>query len=286
MALPGALYDPTNVVVGQAVLYVAPSFTAMPADASVLFDPSNWTGKVLTAAGATAITLQVVTAAGTQTTASLTSFATITAAAVQAALTGLSNVGAGKASVSGINGGPFTINFDASLGAVTLSISASTGGTPTISGGLWLPAGASEQGWSFGGNVNTNDITIEEQSTPVGVQVQSRQVSVSGTMAEDVMQSWQWSFNATKTVTAAASGITGKTELNLSDNLTHYAVALEMVNKYGMARRLYIPDNVSIESATVVARRAQMQRLLPVSFRSVCATNLIRIQEITAAALP
>lgn len=53
-----------------------------------------------------------------------------TAAALQTALQALSNVGAGNATVTGSNGGPFVITFAASLGPVTLTVvNVLTGGT-------------------------------------------------------------------------------------------------------------------------------------------------------------
>jgi hypothetical protein len=58
-----------------------------------------------------------------QTTSSLTA-STLTAAAFQTALAGLSSVGAGKVSVAGPTGGPFTVVFDSSLpGTLTSSVS-------------------------------------------------------------------------------------------------------------------------------------------------------------------
>lgn len=282
----GALYDTTNVVVGQAALYVAPAYTPMPADGSALFDATNWMGKTITGPATTAATLQVVTTAGTQVTASQTAWnSTLTAAALKAAIEALSNVGAGKTQVTTPSTGVFVVLFDSSLGSVSLSVTASTGTAPQVTSGLWLPAGGSEQGWTYNAQKSTQDITIEEQSTPVGVQVTSQQVNIAGTLAEDVMQSWQWALNAIKTVTAQGVGQPGKTELTVSDNLVHYAVALEMANRFGLPRRAYIPDTVAVENVAIAFRRAAAQRMIPIGFRSVCATNLIRVQEITSPGL-
>lgn len=282
----GALYDTTNVQVGQAVLYVAPAFTPMPADSSGLFDATNWIGKTINGPATTAATLSVTTTAGTQATPSQANWnTTLTAATLKTAIEALSNVGAGKTSVTMSSAGVFTVLFDSSLGAVTLAVTASTGTAPQVTSGLWLPAGGTEQGWQYNGQKSTQDITIEEQSTPVGVQVTSQQVNIAGTLAEDVMQSWQWGLNALKTVTAQGVGQPGKTELNLTDNLVHYAVALEMANKFGLPRRAYIPDTVAVENITIAFRRAAAMRMIPIGFRSVCATNLIRVQEITSPGL-
>lgn len=82
-----------------------------------------------------------VTAGGTTTTANPAFNAS--AATVQAALVALANVGAGKATVTGSAGGPYTIVFDNSLGAVTVggSIVGLTGGTPTFAVAITAPGG-------------------------------------------------------------------------------------------------------------------------------------------------
>lgn len=283
----GALYDPNGVVVGNAVLYVSYTpYTPLPTDSSTLFDASPWLGKTLTLNGATSITLQVVTSAGTQTTAALGTIATMTAAQLQTTLAALSNVGAGNVLVTGNVAGPFQILFNGSLGAVALSISASTGGTgPTVTGGLWMTGGGSEQGWSVAGNTQTQDITIEEQSTPVGTTITGRTFNITGNLSEDVMRSWQLGFNGTLAQIAQGVGQPAVSVLTLSDKVQHYSVALEMANRFGLARRIYIPDAVCLESPTVAFRRAAAQRLIGANFRSVCAIGDIQVRECTAPAL-
>jgi hypothetical protein len=169
-------------------------------------------------------------------TASLTSFATITAAAVQSALTGLSNVGAGNAVVTGVAGGPFLIVFNNALGPVTLAISTSTGGAPTITGGLWTPPGATEAGWSFGKNITTNDINIEEQSPPVARLVASSAYTFSGTILEASRANWQVALQSVRTSIAKGAGGSGQPAVDvqtMQDALTHYAVALESQTSSG-----------------------------------------------------
>lgn len=65
------------------------------------------------------------------------------ASAVQTAVQALSNVGAGKATVTGSAGGPYTFVFDNSLGAVTVggSITGLTGGAPTFAVAVTAPGG-------------------------------------------------------------------------------------------------------------------------------------------------
>lgn len=272
-------FNTANVLVGQAALYIAPKGTALPADSSILYDPTNWTGKTLTAAGATAITLSVTTPNGdTQLTASLTSFATITAAAVQSALTGLSNVGAGNAVVTGVAGGPFLIVFNNALGPVTLAISTSTAGAPTITGGLWTPPGATEAGWSFGKNITTNDINIEEQSPPVARLVASSAYTFSGTILEASRANWQVALQSVRTSIAKGAGGSGQPAVDvqtMQDALTHYAVALESQNEFGFATRDYAPDCVQAENISVAHRRAAGPKGLAVVFATVCPVGQI-----------
>lgn len=283
-AQPGSLYDTSNVVVGGAALYVAPSFTLPPADASALFDEAPWSGLKLLANGATAATPTVITALGSVVGTSFNP-TTITATALQTQLAGMANVGAGNVTVTAVTGG-FQILFSNALGSVIVSLGTQTGGPATITQGLWLPAGATDQGWAFTGTKQTTDITVEEQSSPAGVTMTTQTVSIPGILAEDVMQSWQWAFNGTRLVTAQASGQPGKIRLTLSDTIARYAVCLEMANRYGLARRVYIPDAVCLDSPNVGFRRAANKRMLNVTFRSVCNINQIWVDEITSPALP
>lgn len=289
----GDLYNASNVKVGQACLYVAPINTPMPADSSVLFDPTNWTGKILTANSATSVTLTIATVFGTVSTAAMATFGSATAAtvdtAIETALATLPNytiptsASGGGVKVTGVTGGPFTLLFDQALGAVVVT-AVGTGGTPTLTGGLWTPAGASDQGWSFGGSKNVQTIRIEEQSTPVGRFIVDQDVSITGTFAEDVMLSWQIALNMSKAVTAVGTGITPKIRNTMTDALVHYAVALEMSNEIGFARRAYIPDTVSTNAVTIGFRRASDKRMIPVGFGSVCQTNQIVVDDIRGLA--
>lgn len=277
-------YNVNNVLVGPAALYIAPKGTPLPADSSILFDPTNWTGKTLTANGATAVTLSVTTSAGTQTTAS--NPLPGTAAAIQTALAALSNVGAGNVTVTGAAGGPYTIVFANALGAVTLAITTQTGGPATITGGLWVPPGATDAGWTFGRTVNTQDINVEEQGPPVARFVTSSGFTIAGTIMEASRANWQLALNSVVTVLAAGAGGSGQPGINLqtmSDNLIHYAVALESKNEYGFATRDYIPDAVQADNVSVAHRRAAAAKGLAVTFSSVCDIKTIVSRAVTTA---
>lgn len=79
-------------------------------------------------------TITVTVGGVAQTTAGIAYNAT--ASAVQTAIQALSNVGAGNATVTGSAGGPYTITFADSLGAVTVTASGAglTGGTSPAAG--------------------------------------------------------------------------------------------------------------------------------------------------------
>lgn len=274
-------YDATQVVTGASALYIAPANTPLPADSSILWDPTNWTGKTLTLNGATAATFSVTTSAGTQTTASQTTF---TKAALTTALAGLSNVGAGNVTITGTDTtGPFVVVFANTLGAVTLAVTANTGGPPTVTGGLWVPPGATEAGWTFTGDRATQPITIEEQSTPVNEFVSTSNAMISGNAAQASTTNLQYALNAVKSVIARVPGTQPSVEvLTMSDTLVHYAAALETLNVAGFARRYYIPDTIVPQNLTQTFRRQAQQHLVPLQFRAVCPPGSIVVRNITS----
>lgn len=104
--------------------------------------PPGPIGKVLTAHNASAMTIQVDNVGGTQSTSSLTGFSALTAVDIRQALENLPNVGVGNVQVSGVDGGPFTIGFDGTLGNCVLSVTAYTGGTGPNFTNLTVRAGS------------------------------------------------------------------------------------------------------------------------------------------------
>lgn len=131
---PVTLTDDTVVPIGQQYLRFGQILTKITSTAA---DVATIGGG---ATGGT-FTLTVTNAGGTTTTGALAFAAT--AATVQAALVGLANVGAGNAVVTGSAGGPWTITYADSLGAVvtTGSPASLTGGTPTLTFVASAPGG-------------------------------------------------------------------------------------------------------------------------------------------------
>jgi hypothetical protein len=113
--------DQTTINPGQAYLLLGTVMCRITTGAIIVVTETG----VPTAGTFTA----TVTAGGTTTTTSALAQAA-TAAAVQAALVALTNVGAGGATVTGSNGGPYTVTFATTLGLVTMAL-----GTNSLTGG-------------------------------------------------------------------------------------------------------------------------------------------------------
>jgi hypothetical protein len=146
----------------------------------------------------------------------------------------------------------------------------------------WIPCGATDQGWSFTANKSTTDITVEEQSPPVVTTMGSQAISVDGALSEDISITLALALNMTKTVHAPTVTDPGYDELTLTDDVINYAFALIMANNLGYPRVLEIPNVVQLSNSQTAMRRAAAKRMYPASFKSNCATDLIKIINITA----
>ena len=280
----GDLYDANNVVVGQAAAFFAVENTALPSlskwNSADPFDPAFFLTHTLATGTATSFTLTYTTSAGAQTTSAIT-VAGITASAIQSALEALSNVGVGGVTVTGAST-PFSIVFHGSEGSLSAT---PTGGTVTLTEPLWTPCGATDQGWQFGANKNTQTINIEEQSTPAGTTITSQAVSISGSLSEDITRTLALALNAASATTAAVVGTPGYDLLTLSDIPKKYAVALVTTNAEGFGRLIYAPVWTQLSNASTTFRRAAEKRMYPVQFDTICKTTDIKIYNFNAAAL-
>lgn len=149
----------------------------------------------------------------------------------------------------------------------------------------WAPAGATEQGWQVNWNPQTQDINIDEQPTPVDQQVNTASLQFVANLSEDVVASWQYALNADQTVVAPGTGIFGKTILTPSGSLKRYYVVLETQSVGQMPVRFMVPEMTCAANVGATFRRAAGQRLIPVTFTSVCNLDQIQRVEITAAAV-
>lgn len=158
------------------------------------------------------------------------------------------------------------------------------GGDWTNGGALaWSDMGVTDQGWTLSAAVKANDITVEEQATPVLVLADSKSVTISGTLAEDTIKSMLWAYGG-GTLTTVAPGTTqiGKTTLNLQTALSTWAMGLETVNEYGFFRRILLPKGNVTSSPQTKFRRSAEKRMYDFTFTTTCPVEQIQIVEKTA----
>lgn|GEM_PF-2307506 len=163
---------------------------------------------------------------------------------------------------------------------------ASTFATPTTP---WVQVGFTTDGATLNVDRKTNEIRVEEQSTPVLVTTESLDVTLDLTFSEDVLANAQYAYGGgTLTTVAAASGVPGSTTLALSETLTQLAVVLLGGNAAfpnANSRMVYIPTLISAGKVKTSYKRAKEARLYPATFTAVCAPSTISIVDVTAAAV-
>lgn len=134
----------------------------------------------------------------------------------------------------------------------------------------WIQPGFSEAGLTLNSNVTTQDINVEEQSTPIDVLVTNRTISVDINLAEDTVENMKLAYGAgVITTQAAGTGIIGKKTLRLSDTLDHLALGFEGTSPGGFFRRVFLPIVVSVGNVQTVYRRAASERFYACQFRYI-----------------
>jgi hypothetical protein len=168
-----------------------------------------------------------------------------------------------------------TVPSDANLGV----------GSSWIGAG-WSYVGATDAGVTMTFNPTTQNITIEEQPTPVGVAVSTADLQITANLSEETLAhiNLAWGNGASTAVTAAGAGQPGKSVLTLSTSFQTLSVALVGQNQLGFARVLYIPVVVSAGQVQTAFRRAAQQRLYPVTLTAICPFNAITWTDLTAVA--
>lgn len=144
----------------------------------------------------------------------------------------------------------------------------------------WIGAGASDEGFKLNVDASTTDVMIEEQSTPVATTVESRTINVEAALAEDRLETMKLAWNGSTITTV--TGPPAKDTMTLQDNPNFFAIALEMRNYLGFARRILIPKVSVNGSGDTEFRRAADKRLYPLRFSSVCPPAQIQIVEMKA----
>lgn len=151
----------------------------------------------------------------------------------------------------------------------------------------WLSVGATNEGFKVNVETSTTQVTIEEQSTPVGETVESKAIGIEAILAEATMESIRYSWGGgTIVVTPPGPLQPGKKTMSLSDDVDYFTGTLETRNFNGFARRLYIPKLSITGSGEVSFRRAADKQMFPVRAASLCKPTEIQVVDITAPATP
>lgn len=151
----------------------------------------------------------------------------------------------------------------------------------------WVSAGATNEGFKMNVDVSTTQITIEEQSTPVDERQESKTLGLEAELAEDTLETVKYAWGgAAITIVAPATGVPGTSKMVLSDDIAYWTYILEMRNKFGLARRIYVPKASMIGSGETSFRRASDKRMYPIRLTTLCRPQDIQIVDVTAPALP
>lgn len=152
--------------------------------------------------------------------------------------------------------------------------------TSTWEAAGWIGAGGTDEGFKIAAEANTQDVMIEEQSTPVTTTVESRTIGIEMALAEDTLETMKLAWNGGTINTVA--GPPAKRTMALQDAINFWTVVLEMRNSLGFARRIYIPRGTFTGSGDTEFRRAADKRLYPLRFNSNCNISQILITEMSA----
>lgn len=144
----------------------------------------------------------------------------------------------------------------------------------------WTGIGGTDEGFKIAAEANTQDVMIEEQSTPVTTTVESRTIGIECALAEDTLETMKLAWNGG--TIATVTGPPAKRTMSLQDNINFWTVVLEMKNVAGFARRIYIPRGTFTGSGDTEFRRANDKRLYPIRFNSNCNINQILVTEMQA----
>lgn len=177
------------------------------------------------------------------------------------------------------------ILFTAPLGTAVPS-DQNLGVATSWTGGGWSYIGATDQGVALNWNPSTNDISIEEQPTPVATIVTTATMQLSFDISEETLNGINLAYGGGGTIAVTAPGASqpGKSVLTLSLTSPQLACAIVGKNSLGFARVLSVPAVMSAGTVATSYRRAASQRLYPVTLSSVCPTSSISWTDLTALA--
>ena len=148
----------------------------------------------------------------------------------------------------------------------------------------WTPVGATQEGLAFEFSRNTQDITVEEQVTPVDVRTTDLAFNMNMVLSEDTLETMLLAYGGgTLTTTAAGASTPGTRTLQISSEVSYFAFGFEGKNAKAQWRRVLVPYCVSVGNASTTYRRADSQRMYEISLRSLVAPEDVIIKEWNAA---
>lgn len=163
-------------------------------------------------------------------------------------------------------------------------------------GGLWTSPwraiGATKEGVTGRFARQVQNINIEEQNTPVDQKTTSAAFTFTAQLSEDTLETIRDAYGGgTIVVTAPGAGTKGKKTLTLSEELQYLAMGFETLASPRAAviteepwRRMLIPKISSAAEVETPYRRADSQRVYPVTFTSLVPIASCPIIELNADA--
>lgn len=154
----------------------------------------------------------------------------------------------------------------------------------------WRAIGATKEGVTGRFSRSVQNITIEEQSTPVDQKTTGAQFTFTAQLSEDTLDTIRDAYGGGVIETLAAGVATkGKKTLIISDGIDYLALGFETFAppRAGVVdedpwRRMLIPKISSAAEVETSYRRAENQRLYPVTFTSLVPISQCPIVELDA----
>lgn len=148
----------------------------------------------------------------------------------------------------------------------------------------WTYVGATDDGVTYSFERKTQEINIEEQSTPTDVTTDSATLTIEASLAEETLENMKLAHGGGVITTTAPTATTpGVSVLKLSDTTDRLAVAFVGKNSMGFPLVFYVPIMNSVGKVETKFRRAADKRMYPISLNSICAINDVEIRHIDLA---
>jgi hypothetical protein len=150
----------------------------------------------------------------------------------------------------------------------------------------WSYVGATEAGVTQTYAPTTQNINIEEQPTPVGVAVNTADLTFTCNLSEETLNTVNLAYGNSGSIatTAAGAGQPGKSVLTLSTTFATLSAVLIAKNSFGFATVLSVPVVVSAGQVQTAFRRAAQQRLYPLTLSAICPFGSISFTQLTSVA--